>query len=181
MAQYWGRYCTQKNGIDHVVTFGDDDQCPFCKLANPTPPATSQAQASTPPQRANTIIDLSGDTPPARTSVGTKFASLGGPAAQDQRRKSILTTQQLSRARPNAGSSALATRQPQGGQRGVTARRFHMNVQIISGRFNEDREDGGKKYTKDWIKHGMHLPFNQPSSSGQFILIELQVLCGLPG
>ena len=156
MTQYWSRYCTQKNGIDHVVTFGDDDQCPFCKLANPTPPATSQAQASTPPQRANTIIDLSGDTPPARTSGGGNFASLGGSAAQDQRRKSILATQQVPRARPHAGSSALVARQPQGGQRvmGIAARRYHMNVQIISGRFDEDPEDGGKRYTKDWIKHG---------------------------
>jgi len=39
---------------------------------------------------------------------------------------------------------------------GVTARRFHMNVQIISGWFDEDLEDGGKKYTKDWIKHGIY-------------------------
>src|SRR2546430_6723875 len=131
MTQYWSRYCTQKNGIDHVVTFGDDDQCPFCKLANPTPPATTQTRANTQPQRT-TVIDLSGDTPPARTSGGGNFASLGGPAAQDQRRKSILATQQVPRARPHAGSSALVARQPQGGPpvMGVGARRNNMNSQI---------------------------------------------------
>jgi hypothetical protein len=155
MAQHWGRYCTQRNGIDHVATFSDDEQCPFCKLANPTPPV---APARTPPQRAATIIDLSGDTPPARTSGGVNFASLGGSAAQEQRRRSIAVTQHQTRSRTHAGSSALGARQAQA-QRltGVSARHFNINVQIVSGRFEEDPDDGGKKYTREWIKQGKFL------------------------
>ena len=171
---YWTRMCISRPELDHVKEMPDINMCPYCQLANPTPPAGKEG-VRTPkhtkwrPPPGIEVIDLEEssteeeqdtgpDIPGQKIFEGRRFAALQREAdctvAQNSRlfqNKKDSAKKQAIQPAHNAGSAPVSQRS----RSVLTAtdaetRLFKVNVQLLTGRYTFDDEEDSTVKTFRW-------------------------------